>query len=675
MANSPEITISYNLSACGATIYERKLTISSRSIEKHCNAINKLFEKNNNNKVNSLKYMGIKLCNTLLPEEIQTRLKDSKAEHLRLELDSSLIHIPWELININDELIGDRFSIGRKIITDCEVTERKSTACETQSLNTWIITQSLEYLNEATKEGFWLCDKINKLKANSPEINCSHDSDVIVSDIIERIIQFDILHFAGHSDIKSHKPEERGWKLGNTEFFTANDVNELPSDTKLPSLIVSNACDSAITNQWEWQHENPKNPSTLPAAFIHSGVHHFIGTIWKIHDNSGILFTQSFYQQLFSGVPIGLALKHTRKEMLNKGAGICRSSYILYGDPKICYMKDKKPCLYLPEQKASHENDLTLTIKVEKIIEFRGPFQKIKEFFENHPLQQLLFSSLIVSILLLCAVIYAVSLKPQDIRSSNNVSSKDNCLERYKYIEAQIDSKLLEISKLRKDHPVTHIKMISTNDSWTSSPLYVAVVLSSEITCSFSDLTETIAVSIEKEILNKLWFPLIDRMKHVNLLDLVNGVYQSYLLGYPVGNFHAPDMRIRVELKQLKEGYIVQIRAIKITGEVVITFQKSYDDSISIASQVKPLSQELIQFLKRTYPLQGKILRLTDTHVTLNIGKNYKLKENEKFQTCFDNIVMTVSATSEYTSSFRILEENKQAVQNMKEEVCLYKLY
>jgi hypothetical protein len=654
-------------------------------------------EKNTESKMNVMKRLGEDLRETLLPEEIQLHLKKSKARHLCLELDARLIQIPWELISINNELLCDHFSMGRKIKTNIKTRHSDVVVPENQSLNMWVIANPAGDLEEATREAFCLCDHVNQFKSYNPElVNCSIDSNVSVLDITGNISKYDVLHFAGHADSNLLRPEENGWKLKNG-YFTAGDINKLTADMRFPSLIVSNACDSAITDQWEWwRDEKLNNPGTLPAAFILSGVRHFIGTAWKIKDESGILFTRSFYQQLLSGDPIGIALKHARKEMLIKGAPVCRSAYILYGDPDMCYTKDNRPYMYYPEQDGLQENGITLSIRVEKMeipkqtesLEMSGtkdfPEQKEKNhqprqrssFQERihkivqHP--QWLLSCLIAVIVLLSTTLYMISIeafkgdivRQIDQADTSNSHRQTDCWERNIQIENATEDILIKLSKIRSsDNTVNPAPKKNTH---TSKPVRLAVALSPYMACSFSDEIEMIAVSIENTIAKKLWFTIVDRMKPENFLQIVRNIYHYYLSSknsYEV-DILSPDLLIRVDLKHFEEGTFVQMSLLEKNGKVK-RFQEPYKSG-SILSQVHSLCRNIIAYLEKSYPLCAEILRVQKEKVILSIGKEYNLEEGQLFQTLDGSIQMTVYEISAYTSAAKLSDSSHFVKEGMK---------
>jgi tetratricopeptide (TPR) repeat protein len=80
---------------------------------------------------------------------------------------------------------------------------------------------------------------------------------------------------------------------------------------------------------------------SLARIFLVSGVRHYIGTFWDILNKESAEFASIFYQNLFAGQSIGEALQKARISFSAAGENQTAlwSSYILYGDPSVSYMK------------------------------------------------------------------------------------------------------------------------------------------------------------------------------------------------------------------------------------------------------------------------------------------------------------------------------------------------
>jgi len=158
---------------------------------------------------------------------------------------------------------------------------------------------------------------------------------------------YDILHYAGHADFDPDDPEHRaGWLFGK-RFFTAR---ELAGVTHIPSLVVANACLSALTSTKLAGADGPRSSlrgadeDLLPGLvdeFFRRGVRNYIGTAWPVNDAGAVLFCSRFYELLLAQAPgapaprLGDALLQARLALHEREAsyGALWAAYQHYGDP------------------------------------------------------------------------------------------------------------------------------------------------------------------------------------------------------------------------------------------------------------------------------------------------------------------------------------------------------
>jgi len=134
---------------------------------------------------------------------------------------------------------------------------------------------------------------------------------------------YDILHYAGHGDFDPKDPDRAGWLFAEG-LLTARELGRID---QAPSLVVANACLSALTSQTlkggkdvtEQRSEEALLPS-LVDEFFYRGVRNYIGTAWEVNDVGAILFAKTFYKTLFENKKnkIGDAVKVARNTLYTK---------------------------------------------------------------------------------------------------------------------------------------------------------------------------------------------------------------------------------------------------------------------------------------------------------------------------------------------------------------------
>jgi CHAT domain-containing protein/tetratricopeptide (TPR) repeat protein len=282
-----------------------------------------------------IREIGQVIHDELFPHAVKEKLKNTGAEYLRLILDDRLIHIPWELLNDGDQFLCQKFCMGRLVKTGQKIPGIRYRKL-TPPLSMMVLADPERNLKGAYQEGTTIRDYMDK---HSNRISVVlHAGNVTVDTIKEKIRNFDIIHFAGHLEYSQQKQKESGWRL-SSGLLKAEDIVKMAGTANMPSLVFSNACQSARTKEWLLANDFQDEICTLANAFLLGGVRHYMGTFWEIPDKPSIVFALTFYQNLLAGMPIGRAVRDTRTTMIREFGEetIVWASYLLYGDPAVGY--------------------------------------------------------------------------------------------------------------------------------------------------------------------------------------------------------------------------------------------------------------------------------------------------------------------------------------------------
>lgn len=117
------------------------------------------------------------------------------AEYLILTIDNHLVHIPWELIIIDDQFLCEKFSMGRKIKTPQKFIEKDRKQIR-NPLQMMIIANPRGDLKSAGKEAL----EIHKDLSQEKMIQVSMNAVISTDDLCEKFQNYDIIHFAGHAE-------------------------------------------------------------------------------------------------------------------------------------------------------------------------------------------------------------------------------------------------------------------------------------------------------------------------------------------------------------------------------------------------------------------------------------------------------------------------------------------
>ncbi len=329
------------------TIHDyEKIEAPMSRINKSCNDLVKtLNEANRKGRVTADIYcrileIGQMFYDDIFPQNIKDKLKHTNAPFLRLSLDDRLVHIPWELLYDGKQFLCRRFCMGRLVTTGRKLPDLQYRKM-TQPLNMLIIADPEKNLTGAYTEGTTIRDYMDQQGEAVRTTLLS--GNVSVDMIREKLRNFDLIHFAGHVNYHQDNQKQSGWRLSNGLLKT-EDIVIMAGSLNMPSLVFSNACQSARTKEWKLADDFQDEISALANAFLYGGVRHYIGTFWEILDKPSVYFASAFYQLLINGIPIGMAIRDARQYTIDKFGKetIVWASYLLYGDPVTCYLPQTK---------------------------------------------------------------------------------------------------------------------------------------------------------------------------------------------------------------------------------------------------------------------------------------------------------------------------------------------
>jgi class 3 adenylate cyclase/CHAT domain-containing protein/tetratricopeptide (TPR) repeat protein len=300
-----------------------------------------------------LERVGKRLYDQLLPQTVKKTLQESTAEHLCIQMDDQLVHVPWELLFDGKEFLCRRFSLGRLVQTSKEIKGKPRPAPLKAHL--LILSDPQGDLPSAAYEG----DAVQQAFGDSMRVEVWRKNGRITrKQVIDELDRADVVHFCGHADYDLSSPGESGWILSDGKLTAGYIAEHMAGGAQpFPSVVFSNACQTAKTDAWSAEEEN--KIFGLANAFLIAGVQHFIGTIWEVMDTPSSEFAVRLYGFLTCGESIGRAVQLTRQQMTERFGreNLIWASYMLYGDPSrgLFGVPEERPSS-LPDQK--EEKDL-----------------------------------------------------------------------------------------------------------------------------------------------------------------------------------------------------------------------------------------------------------------------------------------------------------------------------
>ncbi|MFA5157088.1 MAG: tetratricopeptide repeat protein [Candidatus Omnitrophota bacterium] len=294
--------------------------------------------------LNRMQKAGQFLWDHLLTSQVKSRLRNAEGRELILSLDEDLIGIPWELLYDGNDFLCLKFNLGRLVKTQQQEKVVQYRSSVSNVLKMLVLADPTADLKSAYLEGVHIRNQFDRLRQQVRIDFKSTDIDTVY--VKKNLRDYDIVHFAGHCEYGSGGHAAGGWLLSDGRF-TAQDILALGENQNLslPGLIFSNACSSAKSSNGLMNDDYQEKTYSLAAAFLFSGVRHYIGTIWQIEDPVSLMFAKEFYDRLIKGASIGECIRLSRQRLVKEygPAAVCWAGYILYGDPAFRLFKQKMP--------------------------------------------------------------------------------------------------------------------------------------------------------------------------------------------------------------------------------------------------------------------------------------------------------------------------------------------
>ncbi|KPA19326.1 CHAT domain protein [Candidatus Magnetomorum sp. HK-1] len=582
-----------------------------------------------------IKAFGMTLGDKLLPLSFKKKLKTTKASYLNLALDESLINIPWELIFISDEFLCQRFNMGRSITSHSQ--EASGNQRQLNSfMDMWIIVNPEGNLTGAEEEG----RKLIEMNKDNSWLHTDLDTEatkITPTIVASRIRSYDIFHFAGHADFYKDQPEKSGWRLWGG-CLSAQEISCMKEGSSMPSLVFSNACQSALTENWKIKKKQSTSFFSLVNAFLLTGVRHFVGSFWNIGDKNACEFANVFYQELYKGQSIGESVRLARQSILKNehcANDLTWAAYIMYGDPTT---------IYFPKQDVFKDNNFAPygSLNFQKKLSPGTIRGKIIQWIQNTKLRQLekqtqsyvhWISFIVFLLIFACFSLYALH---------NHYQFKT-----YQILSSRIQEKNKRYNQLVKNLPqsqhIFHTPATSNQivDNWTSRPVTMALLFD-RVKNVFNQNEDSYIVSIiERELIKYKRVILLERMKWEILVPIDRMIDPKAFEQFIQARFLIYLEIYRPNFLFFSEKAYCQLRMVdQVSGKIEDIFWEPVTKETEKTIH-KSLSKQLIIALNRLYPLRGKITDILDNKaLVINIGASEGVVLGDSFQIYnTDNII------------------------------------
>lgn len=280
-----------------------------------------------------LRQRGRLLFDTIFPTAIKELLRGLAGGELTLVLDEALVFVPWELMHSGGGFLGLDWAVGRVVRTPRSVVG----GARPEPEGAWrmlVLCDPRGDLMGSYYEGITLRDELDSERTRLA-IDL-RSSEVGVGEVKQLIREYDLIHYAGHAEIHPTRPADSGWLLSDG-VLCPSDLLDLAGGPSFPRIVFSNACRSGRVDGPLVPSDHGEAIYSVANAFLLSGVHHYIGTLWDVPDEPACHFALAFYEALSQGASLGDATRRARLALCQRYGGdtVLWASYVLYGDPSV----------------------------------------------------------------------------------------------------------------------------------------------------------------------------------------------------------------------------------------------------------------------------------------------------------------------------------------------------
>jgi hypothetical protein len=275
--------------------------------------------------------IGTTLARTLLPATVREGLESMQSRPLVVVPDREASRVPGGVLRIGATHPALAGGLSRRYTSDAlSVARWREDRTASDTLRVLLIVNPTEDLPGAAAEGTALQQQLSRRNVTCDVLV---GRDATRSRIIAALGSgaFDVLHFAGHASFDARRPDTGGLLCAGKEVLRAEHLVSLGA---LPAFIFCNACEAARVRRKPSARRSAtaRSMTGIAEGLLASGVANFVGTHWPVGDDAAFVFSNSLYEALLQGAPLGDAVLAGRRQ-LQALPSVDWADYVHYGSP------------------------------------------------------------------------------------------------------------------------------------------------------------------------------------------------------------------------------------------------------------------------------------------------------------------------------------------------------
>ena len=254
--------------------------------------------------------LGRRLRDNFLGDEGLAVLNALKPSALLLEVDETILSLPWELLfDADDRLYAINVPTGRVVTTRTAPTDRRDSLSDDAEITILVLAPAAADLASVDGE----VDAIAALAGDQRGVRLNVDvlrgDQATLAGLAGAMKgqSVEIVHVAAHGRFDK---KAGALRLGDG-WFDAAQVATLEWSAP-PYLVFGSACESARAAPGKRLLSRGR-ASGLASAFLARGTEAYLGHFWPVGDINAALFAQTFYETLFGARNVGQAVYQARR--------------------------------------------------------------------------------------------------------------------------------------------------------------------------------------------------------------------------------------------------------------------------------------------------------------------------------------------------------------------------
>jgi len=268
----------------------------------------------------------------LIPIDFKGRLK--RHGNIIWVLDKNTSGFPWEML-LDNSKDARPLSINSGMIRQLATGDTRINI-EPVAHNTALVVGEpdllgfLPALPGAAEEAKAIAKLLNENGYVAKELVHAFAADIIPALICP---SYKIMHLAGHGIFGNGSNQMSGMVLGPDSYLTTAHIKQMSTT---PELVFINCCylGKIDVAREEFYQSRYKLAANLGTQMIEIGVKAVVVAGWAVNDSAALVFSKTFYQNMFDGKPFGEAVRDAREYIYNNFTDDNTwAAYQCYGDP------------------------------------------------------------------------------------------------------------------------------------------------------------------------------------------------------------------------------------------------------------------------------------------------------------------------------------------------------